>query len=84
MDTFHILTDINCVRNNICQIESGMRKNIFFICDTLRDLVAFVRFEKREKHPWRSVKLYKWQQIAQRTTYTTKLVLLLFDQSENK
>ena len=25
--------------------------------DTLRDLVAFVQFKKREKHPWRSVNL---------------------------
>ena len=23
--------------------------------DTLRDLVPFVQFKKREKHPWRSV-----------------------------
>ena len=28
---------------------------IFVICDALRDLVAFVQFKKREKHPWRSV-----------------------------
>ena len=25
------------------------------ICDGLRDLVPFVQFKKREKHPWRSV-----------------------------
>ena len=24
------------------------------ICDALRDLVPFVQFKKREKHPWRS------------------------------
>ena len=24
------------------------------ICDALRDLVPFVQFEKRERHPWRS------------------------------
>ena len=24
-------------------------------CDALSDLVAFVQFKKREKHPWRSV-----------------------------
>ena len=48
------------------------------ICDALRDLLPFVQFKKREKHPWRSVyfskvagffNLYKWYQIAQRTTY---------------
>ena len=26
-----------------------------FWCDVLRDLVPFVQFKKREKHPWRSV-----------------------------
>ena len=25
------------------------------ICDGLRDLVPFVQFKKREKHPWTSV-----------------------------
>ena len=25
------------------------------VCDALRDLVPFVQFKKREKHPWRSV-----------------------------
>ena len=25
------------------------------ICGALRDLVPFVQFKKREKHPWRSV-----------------------------
>ena len=25
------------------------------ICDILRDLVPFVQFKKREKHPWMSV-----------------------------
>ena len=25
------------------------------ICDALRDLVPFVQFKNREKHPWRSV-----------------------------
>ena len=25
------------------------------MCDVLRDLVSFVQFKKREKHPWRSV-----------------------------
>ena len=28
-------------------------------CDALRDLVAFVQFKKREKHPWRSVNFSK-------------------------
>ena len=25
------------------------------LCDALRNLVPFVKFKKREKHPWRSV-----------------------------
>ena len=29
------------------------------ICDALRDLVPFVQFKKREKHPWRSVNFSK-------------------------
>ena len=31
---------------------------ISVICGALRDLVAFVQFKKREKHPWRSVLPY--------------------------
>ena len=29
------------------------------ICGALRDLVAFVQFKKRKKHPWRSVTFSK-------------------------
>ena len=29
------------------------------ICDALRDLVPFVQFKKREKHPWRGVTFRK-------------------------
>ena len=29
------------------------------ICGVLRDLVPFVQFKKREKHPWRSVNFSK-------------------------
>ena len=29
------------------------------ICDALRDLVAYVQFKKREKHPWMSVNFSK-------------------------
>ena len=28
-------------------------------CDALRDLVPFVQFKRREKHPWRSVNFSK-------------------------
>ena len=30
-----------------------------YICGALRDLVLFVQFEKRKKHPWRSVNFSK-------------------------
>ena len=29
------------------------------LCDTLRNLLAFAQFKKREKHPWRSVNFSK-------------------------
>ena len=29
------------------------------MCDALRDLVPFLKFKKREKHPWRSVTFSK-------------------------
>ena len=37
------------------------------ICDVLRDLVPFVQFKKREKHPWRSVIL---QMVPNATHHT--------------
>ena len=37
-----------------------MRRTILIeICDALRDLVPFVQFKEREKHPWRSVNFSK-------------------------
>ena len=29
------------------------------VCDALRDLVVFVQFKKRKKHPWRSTNFSK-------------------------
>ena len=40
-------------------------KNI--ICDALRDLVTFVQFKKREKHPWRSVTFSKVPGFSNKT-----------------
>ena len=37
------------------QVEEATRK----ICDALRNLILFVQFKKREKHPWRSVNFSK-------------------------
>ena len=39
------------------------------ICDALHDLVPFVQFQKREKHPWRSVNFSK---VAGHCTNGTK------------
>ena len=36
-----------------------MRKITETMCDALSDLVPFVLFKKREKHPWRSVNFSK-------------------------
>ena len=73
--------------------ETIMKKWKFYICDVLLDLVPFVQFKKREKHPWRSItftksnaspwvlftffKLYKWYQIAQHITYLTLQAFIL-------
>ena len=38
------------------QITASFTSNI---CDVLRDLVLFVQFKKREKHPWRSINFSK-------------------------
>ena len=32
---------------------------MFDVCGALHDLVPFVQFKKREKHPWRSVNFSK-------------------------
>ena len=51
-------------------IYSFSVRNIITICDTLRDLVPFLRFKTREKHPWRSVTL--------KPTTLLKVTLLVF------
>ena len=45
------------------------------ICDALRDLVPFVQFTKREKHPWKSVNFSKKLKRLQPATLL-KLTLL--------
>ena len=42
-------------------------------CGALRDLVPFVQFKKREKHPWRSVNFSK---ISLKPATLLKLALL--------
>ena len=41
------------------QIQSWIFEKKKTVCDELRDLVPFVPFKKREKHPWRSVNFRK-------------------------
>ena len=45
-----------------------------YICDALRDLVPFIQFKKREKHPWRSATFIK---VAGLKTATLIKVVLL-------
>ena len=40
-------------------LKTSQNVTVLSICDTLRDLVPFVQFKKREKHPWRSVNFSK-------------------------
>ena len=52
-----------------CFFQFGFNYSYFItISNALRDLIPFVQFKKREKHPWRSVTFSK---VAgqQRTTY---------------
>ena len=45
-----------------------------YICDALSDLVPFIQFKKREKHPWRSATFIK---VAGLKTATLIKVVLL-------
>ena len=36
-------------------VFEGLVKHFLANCDVLRDLVSFVQFKKREKHPWRLI-----------------------------
>ena len=38
-------------------------------CDSLRDLVPFVQFKKREKHPWKTVTFRKVASCSLRAPY---------------
>ena len=51
---FFISKDFMCLWGLCYSVPSelAMEKHIY---DALRDLVPFVQFKKREKHPWRSV-----------------------------
>ena len=43
------------------------------MCDALRDLVPFVKFKKREKHPWTTVNTLPWVNI-----FILKTIYLIF------
>ena len=47
------------------------------ICDVLHDLVPFVQFKKREKHPWRSINFSKVAGLPNRATHHIWVVNLL-------
>ena len=52
--------------------------DIACICDTMRDLVLFVQFKKREKHPWGSVTSAEASNLTK--SNTTPLVFFTFFQ----
>ena len=45
-----IISDFSCDSVNWVVVS--------YIYDALRDLVPFIQFKKREKHPWKSVTLH--------------------------
>ena len=46
---------------SLCKGISLPRLFCMYIYDALRDLVPFVQFKKREKHPWRMLLLVELQ-----------------------
>ena len=52
MESYNLM---RLIKSQICVKD----KNFMHICGVLRDLVPFVQFKKREKHPWRSVTFSK-------------------------
>ena len=75
--TFKEQLAILILKRNFSMLMMLTKKHCFSmklqkICDALRNLVTFVQFKKREKHPWRSVifsKVQAWYQLAQNITY---------------
>ena len=59
------------IRNKTCRQSLKKYRNI---CDALPDLVPFVQFKKREKHPWKSVTFSK---VAASFGYKLTTVLIL-------
>ena len=60
-ETSHLICTVNQMTGFFIKYNTGLNEFIedFYIqliCDVLRDLVSFVQFKKREKHPRRSVK----------------------------
>ena len=58
------------------------------MCGALRNLVSFVQFEKREKHPWRNVNFSKvWLQFFRKFSNDSNCfvngILLVSTKAEN-
>ena len=53
------LTRVFLAYRGVSATQSIIIDEAISICDVLRDLVTFVQFKKREKHPWRSVTFSK-------------------------
>ena len=69
--SFIIITGLSAARNRLrlkigsliqmCEVFSKIKKSVklTYLCDALLDLVLFLRFKRREKHPWRNVSFSK-------------------------
>ena len=61
-------------KSSISDIWQGSEFTLLYICSALRNLVPFVQFKKREKHPRRSINFNKVAKITKITLL--KLTLL--------
>ena len=50
----------NAQSNIGSSIHSKIQQLEDLICDVFRDLVPFVQFKKREKHPWKGSSQWTW------------------------
>ena len=59
-----------CWYNHLYQDVHARERNLQInICGALRDLVPFVQFKERKKHPWRSVNFSKVAGLPNRATH---------------
>ena len=64
------MNQLNAQYRKICYIlvTMGCKRQYVCICDALRDLVPFLQFKNRKKHPGRSVTFSKVYFIKSKTS----------------